>query len=89
MKVNVIKIPSRYEILEIENDLSGVMDFLSRRGIKCNIDMDDIGTFIDIHDYLLRPGMIMILYKDNIIDVEYNDYSSDIIKLLNNLTKFK
>lgn len=88
MKTKVVKIPSRYEIVEVTDDIDKVNEFLKRRNIDTELGADDISRYIvvnDKYDYLLtiRPGYNLIITGSHVVAElkEFNEWSTLIKKL--------
>ena len=89
MKTKVVKIPSRYEIVEVTDDIDKVNEFLKRRSIDTELGADDIGRYIvvnDKYDYPLtiRPGYNLIITRNHVVAAElkeFNEWSTLIKKL--------
>lgn len=90
MKTKVVKIPSRYEIVEVTDDIDKVNEFLKRRSIDTELGADDISRYIvvnDKYDYPLtiRPGYNLIITRNHVVAAaelkEFNEWSTLIKKL--------
>lgn len=89
MKTKVVKIPSRYEIVEVTDDIDKVNEFLKRRSIDTELGADDISRYIvvnDKYDYPLtiRPGYNLIITGSHAVAAElkeFNEWSTLIKKL--------
>lgn len=81
MKTRVVKIPSRYEVIEVTDDVNKVNEFLKRRGINTELGTDDISEYIVVsekyEDYPLtiRPGYNLIITGGHVVAVELKEFS--------------
>lgn len=90
MKTRVVKIPSRYEIIEVADDIDKVNEFLKRRDISTELGADDISRYIVVsdkyegHSMTIRPGYNLIITGSHVVAVElkeFNEWSTLIEKL--------
>lgn len=86
MKIEVIKIPSRYERITImnESDLESAYEFLKRRGFNVTKEVDDISRFISVvskgePNITIRPESIVQICGSELVSVDilmFKEFSS-------------
>lgn len=76
MKISIVKTPSRYERIVVEENLEKLKDFLERRLIKSEVEEDEVSRKLTIYDNKsdhplnVRAGYIIYIYNDVIVSVD-------------------
>ena len=94
MKISIVKIPSRYERIDVLKDIDKVSEFLKRRGIKNNIETDDISKHIVVYEseedipLIIRPYNVIHICGNHVISVDVFE-CQEFTQLFNKLSKIR
>lgn len=95
MKISIVKVPSRYERIEVDERLEKLKEFLERRSIESKLDEDEVSAKLEIKSKLdknpitVRPGYIIYICNDMIASVdipefpEYDEFFRNLQKIKN------